>query len=177
MLLFLRGGGGQAVRRARQLSTTRGDRFWKWTTQKRPHWKEDYKEAAVIFVVFGVTGSSSVYFVRPLLTKVGITGTMVDGPWSYRILSLILISPVYATILLSLGTISGRHNFFAKVTHSSYSSDLNNISYSFSNIHLLLYPFSNIHLLLYSFSNIHLLLYHTDGHKNFWKIHAKVISR
>jgi hypothetical protein len=103
-----------AVRRVRQMSSTT-EKFWAWTSQQRPSWKQDYKEAAIIFCVFGITGSSSVYFVRPLLKKVGIVGTMQDGPWSYRILSVLLVSPVYATILLTLGTISGRHCFFANM--------------------------------------------------------------
>ena len=45
----------------------------------------------------------------------GIEGTMTDGPWSYRILSVLIISPIYATVLMTLGTLSGRHNFFAKM--------------------------------------------------------------
>jgi hypothetical protein len=95
------------------------DKFWRWTTQNRPHWRESKLEAAVIFCVFGATGSSSVYFVRPLLSKVGINGTMMDGPNSYRVLSILLVSPVYACILLTLGTLSGRHTFFAKVHYST----------------------------------------------------------
>lgn len=41
--------------------------FWNWTTQSRPSWRHDFKEAAVIFTVFGVTGTSSVLLVRPAL--------------------------------------------------------------------------------------------------------------
>jgi len=90
-------------------------KFWEWTTQQRPHWKDNYKEAAVIFCVFGVTGTSSMVLVRPLLNKAGIKGSFAEGPWSYRILSLTLVSPIYAMILITLGTISGRHNFFASM--------------------------------------------------------------
>ena len=92
-----------------------GKGFWAWTTQKRPHWKECRVEAAVLFCVFGVTGSSSMYFVRPCLKHIGVEGTMMDGPWSYRILSVLILSPIYATILITLGTLSGRHNFFASM--------------------------------------------------------------
>jgi len=68
-----------------------------------------------LFVVFGVTGSSTMFFVRPALKFLGIEGTIIDGPWSYRILSVLIISPIYATVLMTLGTLSGRHNFFANM--------------------------------------------------------------
>ena len=88
-------------------------RFWSWTTKQRPSWKESKLEAAVLFTVFGVTGSSSVYFVRPALEKLGIKGSMREGPNSYRVISVLSVTPIYATILLTLGTLSGRHAFFA----------------------------------------------------------------
>ena len=43
--------------------------FWTWTSQARPHWRKSPVEAAVLFCVFGVTGSSSVALVRPFLKK------------------------------------------------------------------------------------------------------------
>mmetsp|Transcript_32562 Transcript_32562/g.41639 ORF Transcript_32562/g.41639 Transcript_32562/m.41639 type:complete len:197 (-) Transcript_32562:308-898(-) len=90
------------------------EQFWTWTTQKRPHWKESRKEAAVLFCVFGITGSSSVTLVRPFLKEtIGLEGSMKDGPWSYRILSVLLVSPIYACVLMTVGTIAGRHAYFA----------------------------------------------------------------
>ena len=108
----------------RKLHRSRNNRafsFWRWTTQHRKHWKEDKFEAAVLFCVFGITGSSSMLFVRPSLKYLGIEGTWQDGPWSYRILSILIISPIYATILMTLGTLAGRHNFFAKMGIKIYS--------------------------------------------------------
>ncbi len=90
-------------------------KFWKWTTQSRPSWKENKTEAAVLFCVFGITGSSSVAFVRPALKEIGIDGTWKDGPWSYRIASVVIISPIYACILVTIGTLAGRHIFFANM--------------------------------------------------------------
>ena len=92
---------------------TRG--FWQWTTQSRPHWKECKIEAAILFCVFGVTGSSTMLIIRPSLKTLGIEGSWREGPWSYRILSLLIISPIYATVLMTLGTLAGRHTFFAKM--------------------------------------------------------------
>lgn len=92
-------------------------RFWSWTTQQRPHWKNDYKEAAVLFVVFGITGSSSVALVRPFLKNVfHMEGSLKDGPNSYRVFSILLVSPIYACVLLAVGTVFGRHNYFANMS-------------------------------------------------------------
>src|SRR5690349_17850077 len=89
-------------------------RFWQWTCQQRPHWRESYVEAAVLFTVFGITGSSSVALVRPALKHfLGMEGSLIDGPNSYRILSILIISPIYACILVFVGTVFGRHNYFA----------------------------------------------------------------
>ena len=65
------------------------------------------------FTVFGLTGSTSVAVVRPLFHSVGFEGSMREGPWSYRIGSLLAVSPVYACMLVSFGTLAGRHRFFA----------------------------------------------------------------
>jgi hypothetical protein len=97
------------------------NRFWAWTTQARPSWRENGVEAAVIFCVFGVTGSSSVAVVRPFLKQtIGLEGSMREGPWSYRILSLILVSPIYATLLVTFGTVAGRHTFFANMARKIF---------------------------------------------------------
>lgn len=91
--------------------------FWQWTTSQRPSWKENGKEAAVAIAVFGVTGTLSMVAVRPSLKNLfGIEGSFVEGPNSYRIMSILCVSPVYAVILLAMGTLSGRHNYFAKMS-------------------------------------------------------------
>lgn len=91
--------------------------FWQWTTAARPSWKENKTEAAVAFVVFGITGSLSVLAVRPSLKSIfGIEGTLIDGPNSYRAMCILCVSPMYAAVLLAIGTLSGRHNYFAKMS-------------------------------------------------------------
>lgn len=37
---------------------------------------------------------------------------MKDGPWSYRICSIVIMTPIYATLLIGVGTIFGRHVYF-----------------------------------------------------------------
>ena len=96
-------------------------RFWAWTNQERPSWRESRTEAAVAFCVFGVTGSTSVKLVRPTLKKtVGMEGSIRDGPWSYRVTSLVCVSPIYATLLVSFGTIAGRHRYFAGMSYKIF---------------------------------------------------------
>ena len=74
------------------------------------------------FVVFGITGSSSVKLVRPALKQtIGLEGSMRDGPWSYRITSIVVVSPIYATLLVSFGTIAGRHRFFAAMANKIFA--------------------------------------------------------
>ena len=94
--------------------TSELSQFWRWTTQERPHWRQDRTEAMVAIAVFGVTGTASVTLVRPMLKRfTGLEGSMIDGPWSYRVASVVVISPIYATLLISFGTLAGRHRFFA----------------------------------------------------------------
>mmetsp|Transcript_3246 Transcript_3246/g.7302 ORF Transcript_3246/g.7302 Transcript_3246/m.7302 type:complete len:141 (+) Transcript_3246:38-460(+) len=89
-------------------------RFWAWTTKSRPHWTTDPVEGVICCTVFAITGTGSVQLVRPALKSVtGIEGNMIEGPWSYRITSLVSVTPIYATVLTILGTLSGRHVFFA----------------------------------------------------------------
>jgi hypothetical protein len=92
-------------------------------TQKHTHTHtpESKLEAAVVFCVFGVTGSTSVALVRPSLKNVfGLEGNMRDGPWSYRIISIVAVSPIYACCLMTFGTLAGRHNFFAYMSHKIF---------------------------------------------------------
>ena len=94
---------GNILLKRTRFSTKRGVRdsaFWTWTTQSRPSWKENKKEALIVCCVFAITGSTSVGLVRPALKRLGIEGTLWDGPNSYRLLSVIAVSPIYACILL-----------------------------------------------------------------------------
>lgn len=69
------------------------------------------------FVVFGVTGSSSVAVIRPMFASMGFEGSMWEGPWSYRIGSVLAVSPVYACMLYTFGTLAGRHRFFGSMSN------------------------------------------------------------
>lgn len=87
---------------------------------KRWSWRW-WKEWTIIFIVFGITGSTTVRIVRPLLTNVlGIEGGWIDGPWTYRISYLCVTIPLYSLILLIVGTIFRRQAYFKKIVFRMY---------------------------------------------------------
>ena len=49
-----------------------------------------------------------------------IAGSMREGPWSYRVLSVVLVSPIYAAFLVTFGTLAGRHIFFAAMARKIF---------------------------------------------------------
>ena len=98
-------------------STSSFTKFWKNFTGPKPmpeRWTLPwYKEMVLICTVFAITGSSTMVLVRPAVSNgLGLKGTLKDGPWSYRICSIVVMTPIYATLLVVVGTIFGRHNYF-----------------------------------------------------------------
>lgn len=91
--------------------------FWKWTSKERPSWKKDPKEAVAAIIIFGVTGSGTVALIRPTINSLlGIEGSLIEGPNSYRVFSLLVISPLYAISLFFIATLAGRHRAFAPMS-------------------------------------------------------------
>jgi len=91
--------------------------WWeRWTAPREmpprntPRW---YGEMILICTVFAITGTSTMVLVRPAVSNVlQLKGSLKDGPWSYRICSLVIMTPLYATLLVAIGTIFGRHAYF-----------------------------------------------------------------
>mmetsp|Transcript_9808 Transcript_9808/g.22095 ORF Transcript_9808/g.22095 Transcript_9808/m.22095 type:complete len:224 (-) Transcript_9808:284-955(-) len=84
-----------------------------------PRW---YGEMALICTVFGITGSSTMFLVRPAVSNVlGLQGSMKDGPWSYRICSLVIMTPMYSALLVIVGTVFGRHAYFRHFSVKMFS--------------------------------------------------------
>lgn len=72
-----------------------------------------YREMTLICTVFAITGTSTMVLVRPAMSEVlGLQGSLKDGPWSYRICSIVIMTPLYSTLLVCVGTIFGRHFYF-----------------------------------------------------------------
>ena len=67
-------------------------------------------QMAVVFIVFAITGSSSLWVAKPVLTMIGITDEM--NPWIRVPLRIILILPVYQVMLLIIGAAFGQFTFF-----------------------------------------------------------------
>ncbi|MCW5516671.1 DUF6787 family protein [Muriicola sp. Z0-33] len=70
----------------------------------------------IIFVVFAITGSSSVYVARPFLEWIGFDRSIFpDSWWSgwiYWTIRLLIIFPIYQVLLVVFGWVFGQFRFF-----------------------------------------------------------------
>ncbi len=63
-----------------------------------------YGEMTLLCTVFAITGTSTMVLVRPAMSEVlGLKGSLKDGPWSYRICSIVIMTPLYAGMLVFVG--------------------------------------------------------------------------
>ncbi|KAJ1508156.1 hypothetical protein HMI54_010817 [Coelomomyces lativittatus] len=85
-----------------------------------------YKEIAIIFTVFGITGTSSLKLVRYTLNAVIGPGSLIDGPNTWRLAYLFCGLPMYSALLLTLGTLSGRGTYFRAMLIKMHSRFLPN---------------------------------------------------
>ena len=69
------------------------------------------KQIVIIFIVFAITGFSSLQLAKPFLTLIGIPDTF-EPHWLYRVLRLLLIFPIYQVLLVFVGFIFGQFSFF-----------------------------------------------------------------
>nr|CAG8611745.1 7034_t:CDS:2 [Entrophospora candida]CAG8618589.1 14947_t:CDS:2 [Entrophospora candida] len=87
-------------------------RRWEWL------W---WKAWVIRFIVFGITGSTTVRVVRPIVNDIfGIDGSFIEGPWSFRLAYLFTTLPLYSVILLCLGTIFRQNAYFKKIVFRMY---------------------------------------------------------
>lgn len=76
---------------------------------------ERARHLTVIFIVFGITGTLALVFSRLVLHGVlGMEGSLWSGPWSYRIVYLLLVPPFYSATLVAVGTLLGQGRFFRR---------------------------------------------------------------
>lgn len=70
----------------------------------------------IIFVVFAITGSSSVYVAKPFLNLIGLQQENFSEAWwggpLYWTLRILLIFPFYQVLLIIYGWLFGQFNFF-----------------------------------------------------------------
>ncbi len=68
-------------------------------------------QLTIIFIVFAITGFSSLQLAKPFLTFIGIPETF-QPYWLYRVLRLVLIFPIYQILLVFVGFVFGQFAFF-----------------------------------------------------------------
>lgn len=63
-----------------------------------------YGEMVLLCTVFAITGTSTMVLVRPAVSEVlGLKGSLKEGPWSYRVCSIVIMTPVYSAMLVLVG--------------------------------------------------------------------------
>lgn len=68
-------------------------------------------QIAIIFVVFGLTGTTATKFAAPVTELLGINPA--TSPWySYWPLRILLIFPIYQILLVAYGWLFGQFQFF-----------------------------------------------------------------
>ena len=75
-------------------------------------WKVNFKwEMISIFLVFAITGTSSIYISKPIFTLIGITKEKLN-PFAYWILYSIVGLIFYQILLILIGWLFGQFKFF-----------------------------------------------------------------
>ncbi|QHI35560.1 hypothetical protein IMCC3317_09060 [Kordia antarctica] len=93
-------------------------RFFLWCFKKLENkWVTNYRwEIITIFIVFALTGTSSLRIARPFLEWFGFTRTLFAdgffGGFFYWIVRIIIILPLYQILLIIFGTLLGQFKFF-----------------------------------------------------------------
>lgn len=77
---------------------------------------ESNLQLVIIFVVFAITGSSSVKIAKPLLELMGVEMSAFEniflGNVLYWLLRILIVFPIYQILLLFFGTIFFQFKFF-----------------------------------------------------------------
>ncbi len=93
-------------------------RFFLWCFKKLENkWITTYRwEIITIFIVFALTGSSSVRIANPLLEYIGFVRTVFPdgffGGLLYWTVRIIIILPLYQILLIIFGALLGQFKFF-----------------------------------------------------------------
>ena len=69
------------------------------------------RQLLIIFLVFGITGSTAAWISKPILEFIGIKQSNISL-WFYWPIRIIIIFPLYQILLLITGTIFGQSKFF-----------------------------------------------------------------
>ena len=84
----------------------------KWLNNLKTKWNITSNfQLAIIFIVFGITGSLSVLVSDPLLNFIGLEKDSVSA-WLFTPLRLLIVFPVYQVLILIIRAAFGQFNFF-----------------------------------------------------------------
>ena len=67
-------------------------------------------QVVIIFIVFGITGSTAVKIGKPVIEFLGITPDL--GGFIYWTLRVLVVFPLYQVLLVFFGWLFGQFNFF-----------------------------------------------------------------
>lgn len=68
-------------------------------------------QVLIIFLVFSITGYTSLLIAKPILNLVGLSQEATN-PWVYRPLRILLVFPFYQILIVVFGWIFGQFEFF-----------------------------------------------------------------
>eukprot|EP01102_Stenamoeba_stenopodia_P010810 TRINITY_DN3290_c0_g1_i1.p1 TRINITY_DN3290_c0_g1~~TRINITY_DN3290_c0_g1_i1.p1 ORF type:complete len:230 (+),score=31.65 TRINITY_DN3290_c0_g1_i1:159-848(+) len=107
-------------REGNNTNDSNGDSWWKrYTAERKEHPKYSTRwwlEKLYVCTVFAITGSTAMVVVRYLLhQQLQLEGSLWSGPWFYRLVYFLVMTPTYSATLLLTGTIFGRQAFFLKI--------------------------------------------------------------
>ncbi len=87
----------------------------KWVVRFKKKWniKSDF-QLIIIFIVFAITGSLSLYVSRPILSFFSINSDNF-GVIGYYPLRIAIVFPIYQILIIVVGTMFGQFNFFWKL--------------------------------------------------------------
>ena len=75
----------------------------------------DLRHWAIVMTVFAIAGPASLLFSRLLFdVLLGWEGSLWSGPWSYRIVYLSVVPPIYSVTLVLVGSLFGKQDYFAR---------------------------------------------------------------
>ena len=85
------------------------------TSPRKSEIARDLRHWLIVMIVFGVTGFSALVFSRLLFNVIlGMDGSLWSGPWSYRIMYLAVIPPFYSAMLVLVGSVFGKREYFMR---------------------------------------------------------------
>ena len=70
-------------------------------------------QLVIIFIVFAITGSLSLFVSNPILEALSIKKKILS-PWIFWPLRIMIVFPVYQILILIIGAIFGQFSFFWK---------------------------------------------------------------